>query len=103
MREVWEDFYDCRNVVSCMQKPLDMSRFQIDTKTDFVIDAVLALSDALERCVGEQHESSCVPKSQEFFDKYIKTVNLQGEHMHKDKRVYLAKEKRAKTEKEYYE
>ena len=47
--DVWQSMFNCSSESACADKRLDLNEFQVDSKVDFVADAVRTFSDALER------------------------------------------------------
>lgn len=72
IEEVWKSIFNC--TFDCEGKRLDWKMFQLDSKVDFVVDTVLALSDAIERCYAD----SCEFNSDDFFQNYVLTTSLHG-------------------------
>jgi hypothetical protein len=77
INEVWRSKFKCLSDAACANKRIDW-KDQMDTKVDFVFDAVLVFSDALERCMNDNNEN-CNTRSDKFFNNYILTTNLTGE------------------------
>ncbi|XP_059088654.1 metabotropic glutamate receptor 2-like [Tigriopus californicus] len=74
LSEMWQDM--CRGNETCLASSLDLETFWIDSKVSFVIDTVMAFSDALERC----HKDGCNVRTHDFFEDYIlKTSFVEGD------------------------
>ncbi|XP_059089524.1 metabotropic glutamate receptor 2-like [Tigriopus californicus] len=70
LSEMWQDM--CGGNETCLTSSLDLETFRIDSKVSFVIDTVMAFSDALERC----HEDKCNERKHVFFEDYILKTNF---------------------------
>ncbi|TRY61076.1 hypothetical protein TCAL_09089, partial [Tigriopus californicus] len=73
LSEMWQDM--CRGNETCLASSLDLETFWIDSKVSFVIDTVMAFSDALERC----HKDGCNVRTHDFFEDYILKTSFVGE------------------------
>ena len=76
--EVWRSLFNCSDVDDCDRFRIDWAEFQLDTKVDFVVDAVLAFSDALERCWASPTCHKNV-NTDDFFRNFILTTDIDGE------------------------
>lgn len=72
LNELWQDM--CHDNETCLESPLDLGTFRIDSKVNFVIDAIMALSDALERC----HKDQCNERKLAFFENYVLKTSYGG-------------------------
>ncbi len=72
--DVWESMCSVKNDSDCAKSALDLNDFQIDTKVDFVVDAVVMFSEALEKC----HEDRCSVNTDRFFWNYLMKAKVEG-------------------------
>eukprot|EP00095_Tigriopus_kingsejongensis_P012388 snap_masked-scaffold1132_size60346-processed-gene-0.1 protein:Tk12388 transcript:snap_masked-scaffold1132_size60346-processed-gene-0.1-mRNA-1 annotation:"GI14041" len=72
LQEMWENMCN-ENDQDCLDSQLDLATFRIDSKVSFVIDTVMAISNAFERC----HANGCNERTQMFFQDYVLTTNFQ--------------------------
>lgn len=73
--ELWSSVFNCSTLAECASfRVSSIKAFEVDTKANFVVEAVVTFSEAVEKCFRQEGETQCVEliqKTDRFFREYL--------------------------------
>ena len=73
INEMWKDIFNCTVGPECERHHLNETDFQIDTKVNFVYEAVMTFSAAVELCFrqGKEQCLELIKETDKFYGEYL--------------------------------